>query len=64
MAGLYPVTVNSQVVCYAVGDKNSKLISQVIYQMRGFFVDDFSEPSIAVLGKKVDIKKVIEESGK
>lgn len=46
---LHPILVNGKTVCYATDKKTSHLISQMFYHMRGFFVDDFTEPSIGVL---------------
>ena len=56
---LYPVAVDDIVICYATNEKWQKLLSQVTYHMRGFFVDGFSEPNITVL-EKVNIKDIKE----
>jgi hypothetical protein len=54
---LYTISVNDDVICYAKGELNAKLVSQCIYQYRGFFVMDFSEPTIECQGPiKVDIR--------
>ena len=59
---LYTVLVNDDVICYAKGELNAKLVSQCIYQYRGFFVMDFSESVIEVQGPiKVDIRNGIED---
>ena len=54
---LHPISANGVIVCYAKGKKNAKLVSQCLYQMRGFFSKDFEEVVIAVLDPiKADIK--------
>ena len=45
---VHPIKLNGEIICYAVGQLNARLVSQAIYQLRGFFVFDFTEPSIEV----------------
>ena len=45
---LYPIKANNDMVCYAKGKKNAKIVSQCLYQMRGFFSEDFNEVIITV----------------
>jgi hypothetical protein len=55
---LFTISINDDTVCYAKGELNAKLVSQAIYMNRGFFVMDFSEPTIAVEGPiTTDIRK-------
>ncbi len=44
----YVVKVNNNIVCSCDNEEVASIVSQCIYQMRGFFVDDFSEPSVNV----------------
>ena len=48
MPKCYPVQVDDKIVCYAP-KKYAKFVSQCIYQMRGFFSDGFTEPTITIL---------------
>ena len=44
----YVVIVDDKVICHAVGMKNANFIAQSIYQMRGFYSDNFSEVSVTI----------------
>ncbi len=52
---LHPIAVNGEVVAYGAGVKNASLVSQSVYQMRGFFVGDFSVPSVHI-GKEIEVE--------
>ena len=44
----YVIRVGDKIVCYSNNKEDASKVSQCIYQMRGFFADDFSEPSVNV----------------
>ena len=54
---LIPIKVNDEIVCYAKGEKNAKFVSESIYQMRGYFSENFEEVIVSLESPiKADIK--------